>query len=69
MEAIFSEIESRFCRLLGQLQSCHTTGSMPDTVTANTDCMIVEQEVQAFLSESFSLRKLQFMSQTSAVIF
>ena len=50
MEVIFSVIESRFCRLLDQLQSCHTTGSMPDTVTANTDCIVaeMEQDVQAF---------------------
>ena len=120
MEVIFPVIESRFCRLLDQLQSCthvqytqtDTNRLSSDTVATNTDCMIVaemEQDmtggkivhckylplphtkpqktflrlcmgprevlavhdfsVQAFQSESFSLRKLQLMLQTSVVIF
>ena len=46
---------SRFHRLLDQFQSCHTTGSMPDTVTANTDCIAaeMEEEVQALERKLF----------------
>ena len=45
---------SRFCRLLNQ--SCHLTGSMPDTVTAHdADCTVaeMEEEVQALERKLF----------------